>query len=82
MQRTQTTEILGTMTPIELPTDDLVHTAYQHGEETVLTVVHGLVATICALEVRVQALEDQLAKNSQNSSKPPASDGLKKPHPP
>ena len=38
------------MTPIELPTDDLVHTAYQHGEETVLTVVHGLVATIRALE--------------------------------
>ena len=50
MQRTQTSEILGTMTPIELPTDDLVHTAYQHGEETVLTVVHGLVATIRALE--------------------------------
>jgi len=69
------------MTPIELPTDDQVHTAYQHGEETVLTVVHGLVATIRALEVRVQALEDQLAKNSQNSSKPPSSDGLKKPHP-
>jgi transposase len=69
------------MTPSQLPTDEQVRAAYQQGEETVLILVNGLVAVIRALEARVQALEDQLAKNSQNSSKPPSSDGFKKPQP-
>ena len=33
---------------------------------------------IVALESRIQQLENQLAKDSHNSSKPPSSDGYKK----
>lgn len=70
------------MTPTPLPTPEQILAVYQQGATAVLTLFEGLVAVIRALEVRVQALEDQLAKNSGNSSKPPSSDGLKKPRPP
>jgi transposase len=69
------------MKPSELPTADDIRTAYGHGEETVRALFEGQARLIRALEARIQALEDQLAKNSRNSSKPPSSDGLKKPKP-
>ena len=61
-----------------MPTCEEIHEAYQQGEEAVVALFER---TIGQLAARVQALEDQVAKNSRNSSKPPSSDGLKKPAP-
>jgi transposase len=69
------------MTPTQLPTHEDVRAAYREGEEAVIALFDHLCAVIRALEARLQALEDQVAKNSQNSSKPPSSDGLTKPRP-
>ena len=69
------------MNQLDLPTPEQVHAVYQQGEEALVALVNKLVQAITALEGRVQVLEDQLAKNSDNSSKPPSSDGLSKPRP-
>jgi transposase len=68
---------------------------YRAGEETVVRVLLAMDARIAALEChvqdltvrleaserRVRHLEEQVAKDSHNSSKPPSSDGLAKPKP-
>lgn len=69
------------MKPSELLTADDIHAAYEQGEATVRALFEAQAKVIRALEARLQALEDQLAKNSRNSSKPPSSDGLKRPKP-
>lgn len=78
------------MTALPFPSLEDIQAAYRQGEDAVIALFVGLMETfmpifrqqqerIQALEARVQALEDQVAKNSQNSSKPPSSDGLKPP---
>lgn len=66
------------MKPVHIPSRDEVHSAYQAGEAEVVTLVIQLTAEITLLAARVVALEEQLAKNSSNSGKPPSSDGLKR----
>lgn len=71
---------------ITLPTAEEIHEAYQTGEEavqglfaTMKTQVEQLAVHVQELHEVIQQLRDQVQKNSQNSSKPPSSDGLKKP---
>ncbi len=66
------------MTRFAMPSRQEIHEACQEGEEAIVALIER---TIGQLAARLQALEDQIAKNSRNSSKPPSSDGLKKPAP-
>jgi transposase len=61
-----------------LPSREEIHKAYQQGEEAIVALFEE---TLSKLVDRIQALEDQIAQNSHNSSKPPSSDGLRKPRP-
>jgi transposase len=63
------------MEPLQLPSEAEIRAAYREGEEAVVRLFYE---TIDILAERIQRLEDQIAKNSGNSSKPPSSDGLKK----
>jgi transposase len=67
------------MKTLQLPTREDMLAAFQQGPERVIALFEAQNAVIEQLLARLQALEDQINKNSRNSSKPPSSDGLKKP---
>jgi len=76
------------MPEFHLPSQEEVSSAYVKGEEAVLVLVEMLVTmnralqeSVRVLEDKVQKLEDRVVKNSNNSGKPPSSDGLNKPAP-
>ena len=58
-----------------------IRAAYLQGEEAIVELFMRMSSMIDVLAARVQELEDRLAKNSGNSSKPPSSDGYTKPAP-
>lgn len=66
------------MSQATLPSCEEIHEAYLQGEEAIAAL---FATTFAGFAARIQALEDQLSKNSRNSSKPPSSDGLNKPRP-
>jgi len=55
-------------------TPDEIKAVYHQGPEAVIALVESLAAQIAALSARLKALEECLATNSRNSSKPPSSD--------
>ena len=58
---------------------DLDHKqAIELSKEELITIIIELQQMVKKQAVEIQSLQDQLAKNSKNSSKPPSSDGLKK----
>jgi transposase len=63
------------MEPLKLPSEAEIRNAARLGEDAVVALVF---AAFGKLAERIQQLEDQVAKNSNNSSKPPSSDGLAK----
>jgi transposase len=62
-----------------------LHEAYVKGEPAIHALLEDWMKQVIAinqvLEGRVQVLEDQIAKNSRNSGKPPSSDGYNRPAP-
>lgn len=69
--------------PTMMPREDIA-AVYEQGVDAVVKLLERLFAQladqqemIASLTVRINELEDQLAKNSRNSSKPPSSDPVK-----
>jgi transposase len=60
------------MSSFQLPSEEEIGEAYRQGEAAVIALFQ---TTFLAIVERIQKLEDQLAKNSRNSGKPPSSDG-------
>lgn len=66
------------MKSMGLPSEAEINIAYDQGRTAVIALIQRM---FVALAERIEKLEDQLAKNSSNSGKPPSRDGYEKPAP-
>ena len=66
------------MNSVRLPSEEEIKKAYDQGLLAVIALIPG---AFLVLAEQIEKLEDQLAKNSSNSGKPPSSDGYEKPAP-
>ena len=68
---------------MRIPTEDEILDAHHQGDMAIIQLfdrtLKDFQEELQELQTKIQALEGQLSKNSKNSSKPPSSDGLKKP---
>jgi transposase len=66
------------MEPMHQFTEDEIRAIYRLGEDETVAFIWNMLQNYNTLAERIQKLEDQIAKNSGNSGKPPSSDGLNK----
>ena len=66
------------MKSVQLPSEEEIKSAYDQGLFAVIALIQE---AFLVLAEQIEKLEDQLAKNSSNSGKPPSSDGYEKPAP-
>jgi len=66
------------MSVLRIPSEDEINAAYDQGRVAVIALIQE---TLVVFAEQIKKLEDQLAKNSSNSGKPPSSDSYEKPAP-
>jgi len=64
------------MMPTVLPTPDEIEAVYEQGKTAVSALFEKQACLIRDLEAKIQVIEDELAKNTRNSSNLPSRDGL------
>jgi transposase len=65
-------------TPKQTISREEIRAIYREGEDAVIALVEGLLRKIVQLEARLEVLENQVKKDSRNSSKPLSNDGFSK----
>jgi len=66
------------MSVMRIPSEDEINAAYDQGRTAVIALIQE---TLGVFAEQIKELEDQLAKNSGNSGKPPSREGYEKPAP-